>query len=233
MIGIIHAVSILMSFMRFTRVTASLYDPASTKTIKIINSDGSTTEVPYVAGFQDVVPSLISAIMFVVSLGSVVCLFWGICKSRPKFLLPELVLLVASMVFCALAILFFILVLSLDSNDLNIYIKEQLQATGNDDLPDTIRFIAKIVAGVGIAVYLGAMALTYWFYRVVRNCYRYLQDKQRFVNEGGAAGARYAVSGSGEPGTIGERQPIVIIQPPSSGGGGGDISPPPAYSEKY
>lgn len=222
-IGILEAGSLLTSFIRFS--TSSTRQRLQ---IRLIEDD---QEYQVDDKTLEYVATAISAVMFVVSLIAVICLFWGIFKIKPKFLIPEMVLLLGSIVVCAILIIFTIVVLAAYMELLERFVQQQQANNSESETKlgtSAIRLAAQIVGGILIVTFLIAIGLNYWFYTVIKKCYVFLKDKERFLQDN--AGARYVVGGV-QQGNPMECQPMVVIQAPSSSWG--QQEPPPGYTQKY
>lgn len=127
-------------------------------------------------------PTFLSTLFFVFSIVAVVCLFHGICNEKPNYLTPMLALILFAIIYYAFLVVFFIIVFIAGSQSLIDYVRIQLEiddgAGTKEEKDDQARRAVKVALLAMVTVFLIGIAFDFWFYKVVKACRTYLQEKK-------------------------------------------------------
>lgn len=173
-IGILRGAMAFLFFLDFWSVMAKLSGEISQQD-ENMESRIVWLEVPYLNGFADVLWLSYCALLFVGSAIACPCVFLAVCKNRPRFLVPEMLVMLASVPNFVLTMVFFMFVLATGWYSLGNDIWEP-NILSNVDSNERVNFLTKLLATAAVVVHLIAIVLTCWFYCVIRQFYRYLQN---------------------------------------------------------
>jgi len=114
---------------------------------------------------------------------AVSCLIFALRRERPKFVVPEMAVILVCMSFELILSILVIVAASFGSESLTQILVRAMQEQGvsmNDDEIDQLRRLMPFfLAALAFSLMLGA-AFEFWFFRVLRGYYNYLRDKLAF-----------------------------------------------------
>jgi len=124
-----------------------------------------------------------TAIYLLVEAVAVSCLFYALRRERPKFVIPEMTLILICMSLELIVALLIVIAASFGSESLVQVVVGRLRAQGTEvtdgDVDQIRRLIPFVLTAFAFALVIGA-AVEFWFFRTLKAFYVYLRDKATF-----------------------------------------------------
>jgi len=124
-----------------------------------------------------------TVIYLLVEAVAVSCLFYALRRERPKFVIPEMALILVCMSLELVVAILVIIAASFGSESLVQMVVNRMRAQGTEvtsgDVDQIRRLIPFVLTAFAFALIVGA-AIEFWFFRVLKAYYRYLRDKMAF-----------------------------------------------------
>jgi len=114
---------------------------------------------------------------------AVSCLFYALRRQRPKFVIPEMAVILVCMSFELIIAILVIVGASFGSESLVQMVVNRMREQGTEitsgDVDQIRRLMPFVLTAVAFSLVIGA-AFEFWFFKVLKGFYRYLQDKSAF-----------------------------------------------------
>jgi len=124
-----------------------------------------------------------TAIYLLVEAVAVSCLFYALRRERPKFVIPEMALILICMSLELVVALLVIIAAAVGSESLVQMVVNRVRAQGTEvtsgDVDQIRRLIPFVLTAFAFVLIIGA-AIEFWFFRTLKGFYVYLRDKMLF-----------------------------------------------------